>query len=253
MKVFIVDDEKNNREVLKELIKLFTPELNVVGEADNIDTAFELISATHPDLLFLDIQMPNGNGFTLLKRFDKINFEIIFITSYNQFAIEAIKFNALDYLLKPVGIEDFKMAIQKAKDNLKQKIKTEIQIVNLIQTLENEDKSALKIVAHLNDKAVLVGVNEILYLEADINYTRIYTVEGECFLVAKSIKEFELYLADLEKMVRIHRKYIVNTDYVKSYTKNDPFILTLKDGTELVSSRRKRNDFLTVIGKRSFK
>lgn len=247
MNVYIVDDEKNSREVLRELIRNFSPELQILGEAGDIDSAYRDIQTLHPDLVFLDIQMPNGNGFNLLKRFDRIPFEVVFVTSYDQFAIDAIKFNALDYLLKPISIDLFKEGIKRAKESHRNRLNQDVRIVNLIQSLDHETNDEQKIVAHQNDKVVLVKISNIMYMEAEINYTHMYTHDEQKYTVSKSIKEFEQFLAPIDQFVRIHRKYIVNIECIHSYSKNEPFTITLNNGIELEASRRKKSDLLASL------
>jgi two-component system LytT family response regulator len=225
---------------------MMAPDCVVVGEADNVDTAYELITQHNPHLVFLDIQMPKGNGFTLLKRYEKIDFEIIFVTSYDQYAIDAIRFNALDYLLKPVDLDLFQAAVDKARLNIRNKASKELKILNLIDTLENEDQDNQKIVVHQKDQVLLLKISEIVYLEGDINYTHVHT-ETSTYVLSKTLKEFEDYLHEMSSMVRIHRKYIVNTSFVRSYTKSDPFTITLSTGIELEASRRKKSDLLAGI------
>lgn len=252
MRAIIVDDERDNREVIHELIKLLAPDCQVVGEADNVDTAHELILELGPNLVFLDIQMPKGNGFTLLKKLEKIDFELIFVTSFDQYAIDAIRFNALDYLLKPIDMELFTAALNKARVNIKVKREGDLRILNLIDTLENEDESEQKIVVHQKDKVLLLKVSEIHYLEGDINYTRVQTSDGQ-YLVSKTLKEFENYLQRKKFMVRIHRKFIVNLNFVRSYSKSDPFIITMSNGDEIEASRRKKSDLLAAMHSRGSK
>lgn len=247
MNAYLVDDEKNSREVLRELIRNFSPELVILGEAGDIDTAYTEIKNLEPDLVFLDIQMPNGNGFNLLRRFEHIPFEVIFVTSYDQFAIDAIKFNALDYLLKPISIDLFKQSIDKARQSYRRRTQDDVRFINLIHTIDQEPNEERKIVAHQNDKVVLVKISSIIYLEAEINYTHLFTEDKQKYTISKSIKEFERFLEPIDTFVRIHRKYIVNTSFIRSYSKNDPFTVTLEGGTELEASRRKKSDLLAIL------
>lgn len=250
MKIFIVDDEKNSREVLKELISQFFIEGKIVGEASNIEDAFLKINSQKPDLVLLDIQMPTGNGFNLLKKFEDVFFDVIFITSYDQYAINAIKFNALDYLLKPVDINLLKSALDKAFQSLNRKRIKKIQYINLLNDIENVSPTEKKIVIHEKETVKLLKVTDVMYFEGDINYTYIYT-KTERYTSSKNIKEFEEYLSNNTNFVRSHRKYIINMNYIVSYSKGEPFYLIMENGSQLEASRRKKAEVLEKLKKRN--
>ncbi len=245
MTIYIVDDEKNNRELLKELVDEFFKAYTVVGEAEDAESAYDDIIQLNPDLVLLDIQMPKGNGFTLLKRFPKIPFYVIFITSFDQYAIEAIKVNALDYLLKPIDISLLKLAFEKAELSLKEKDKQSTHIINLIKNLDEfeEDK---RLTIHEKDKVRMVYISDIIYLEGDVNYTNIFTHQDK-FTSSKSIKEFEDFLIAESTFVRIHRKYIINTKCLSYYEKGDPFYVIMSNGARLEASRRKKAEVLSKL------
>src|SRR3990167_4315882 len=156
----IVDDEKSSREVLTNLIESFFKEIELLGEAENVDDAFKLIHTKKPQLVFLDIQMPRQSGFNLLKKFEELPFEVIFVTSYDQYAINAIKFSALDYLLKPVEVKDLKETISRAKKSIALKTKSNVQIVNLLRNLEIDAKGK-QIAVHAGEKVKLLNEKDI--------------------------------------------------------------------------------------------
>lgn len=245
MKIYIVDDEKNNRELLKELITEFFPSYQVVGEAEDAESAYSDIIQLNPDLVLLDIQMPKGNGFTLLNRFPKIPFYVIFITSFDQYAIEAIKVNALDYLLKPIDISLLKLAFEKAESFIHEKSKQSSQIINLIRSLDElEEEKRLTI--HEKDVVRMVYLSDIIYLEGDVNYTHIFTHHDK-YTSSKSIKEFEEFLIAESSFIRIHRKYIINTKRLSYYEKGDPFYVIMSNGARLEASRRKKAEVLSKL------
>lgn len=246
IKAIIVDDEKNSRDVLKSLLDSWEDELDITLEASNVEEAYHLINTHHPELIFLDIQMPKANGFSLLKRFEELPFEIIFVTSYDKYAINAIKFSALDYLLKPVEIEDLNQAVKKALLTIKKKNTSQLQVINLINSI-NEEQKERKIAVHSGEKVKLIHCSQIAYIEGDRRYCQLYTVEGERFTLAKYLKDFEEYFGDNSDLVRISKSHIINTAHIKEYSKGEPFIIVLTTGATFETSRRKKADILDKL------
>lgn len=247
IKALLVDDEASSRIVLKELLKKHAPSIEIVGEASIVEEAYREILAKNPDLVFLDIQMPTGNGFNLLEKFTTIPFDIIFVTSYNQYAINAIKFNALDYILKPIDVSELKKAIQKAEERKSQNENNQVKMLNLIDTMSEKTGMNKKIPVHDKDKVKLLEVLDIKYIIADVNYSIMHTVKNETFSLSKSLKEFEEYLEGNNNFVRAHKGFILNIKFVKEYTKNDPCVVTMTDGKEFEISRRKKQELLDAL------
>ncbi|MBL0047229.1 MAG: response regulator transcription factor [Bacteroidetes bacterium] len=243
IKALIIDDEASSRNVLKQLLMRFCPEITVCGEASNSDIAYELILSTQPQLVFLDIQMPSGNGFSLLRKFEKIDFEIVFVTSFDQFAIEAIKFNALDYLLKPVEVADLKAAVKKTVNRINEKHFSSPLVVNLLANLRQETQEK-KIPLHSSNNVRFVSIGDIIFFEADGNYTNIETGMGEKFISSKNLKEFEEMLEGITQFIRVNKSVIVNINKIASYSKAEPYILVVGKNKEFEISRRKRNEVL---------
>ena len=154
----IVDDEKNSRQVLKSLLDKFIPEVLVVGMASNVDEAYDLVNRLHPQLILLDIQMPGGSGFKLLKQWEELPFEVIFVTSFDQYAINAIKYSALDYILKPVKVDDLRFAIKKAVKSITDKTTKQQQIVALMANMDSQANEK-RVAVHVHDKVKLLNVN----------------------------------------------------------------------------------------------
>jgi two-component system, LytTR family, response regulator len=242
----IIDDEAAGRIVIRELLWRFHPDVNVLGEASNMDEAFREIRAKKPDFVFLDIQMPGGSGFDLLKRFASVDFEIIFVTSFEKYAINAIRTSALDYLLKPVDINDLKNSIEKVKKAREQKINNQPLIVNLLNNMDSTDTEKKMVVHHL-DKVKLLKLSDVVCLEAESNYSHIYTTEGQRFTPARVLKEFEEFLSDQSCFLRINKSVIVNLDYVTEYSKGEPCILHLSNGKEYEIGRRKKAEMMERI------
>ncbi|MDP2386833.1 MAG: LytTR family DNA-binding domain-containing protein [Bacteroidota bacterium] len=244
----LVDDEENGREVMRNLLENFFQEIELVGEAENVEDAFKLVKAKQPQLVFLDIQMPRQSGFNLLKKFEELSFEVIFVTSYDQYAINAIKFSALDYLLKPVEIKDLRDAINKAKKSIAVKTKNNVQIINLLRTVDTDIKDR-KIAVHSGDNVKLLPENNILYIEADGRYCDITTNNSERYTTARSIKEFEEYLGDRAGLIRIHKSCMVNVNHIKGYSKGEPCFIEMINGKVFEIARRKKQEILERVKK----
>lgn len=239
----LVDDEEKSRKGLRNLLSKFCPEVELLGEAEDITEAYDLIIDKKPDLIFLDIQMPNGNGFTLLKKFTVVPFDIIFVTSFNEYAINAIKFSALDYLLKPIEVNDLIGAVNKAIAKKTSQLNSQVQVLNILNITEAEAIEK-KIVVHQNDKVMLLRVNSICYIEADNRYSQIYTDTGEKYTVTKTLKEFEEFFIDNPAFIRISKNFMLNVNFIKDYTKGEPCIVEMEDGKNVEVSRRKKQDVL---------
>ncbi|RFS16113.1 LytTR family DNA-binding domain-containing protein [Emticicia sp. C21] len=242
-KAIIVDDENRSVETLSSIIYLFcSTEVEVIGTANSIQEAYQLIQEKSPDIVFLDVEMPHGSGFDLLEKFTNPKFEVIFTTGFDHYAVTAIKFSALDYLLKPINIEELKQAIGKAKERIEKK-NSQQNFDHLIQNLKNPRDKSNKIPLPILNGFQFVPVNNIIYCEADEDYTHIYLNDNTKITVSKSIKDFEDLLANYD-FFRIHHSFLVNRDYIKRYTKGEGGTITTEQGTELPVSRRRKSEFL---------
>lgn len=241
----IVDDEPRNRQTLISLLQNVCPQVTIVGEAQDVDEAFAAISDTKPNLVFLDIQMPRGNGFQLLEKFDSIFFEIIFVTSFDQYAITAIKFSALDYLLKPIDTNELKIAVAKALQKTEKENKF-LLYQNLLQNVKPDVKDK-KMAVHVNNKVVFIQMSKVMYIEADSNYSYIHITDSESYHTAKTLKEIEEFTSELSNFVRINRYIIINTAHCSHYQKGEPAQVVLKNGKSFEISRRKRPEVLEKL------
>jgi len=247
----LVDDEADNRELLQRMLADF-PSVEIVGQASDVDEAYRLVCEHSPQLVFLDIQMPKANGFNLLTRFDTVPFEVIFVTSYDQYAINAIKFNALDYLLKPLDFESLDQAIQRVKQRLDQQTGNRVQIVNLLYNLDDMNRER-RFAIHSGERVRILNAGDIHYVEAEGRYCHIYTSSGEKHTTARNLKEFEEYLGSNSPFVRTSRSFLLNTFYIKSYSKGDPFIIELRDGKTFEIPRRKKAEILEKLTEKNSK
>lgn len=247
LKGIVIDDEKNGRDVIKSLVSTYCAEVNLVAEASNITDAYHLILQHQPDFVLLDIQMPGGSGFELLQKFEKINFDIIFITSYDKYAINAFKFSAVDYLLKPVEIDDLVHAIDKIKQKRQANDKEAFDKYSYFLNNVSNDDQLKNIALQKGDRVYYLKLSDIMYFEAESNYTRIVNVSNETFLQSKTLKYYEDLFQDNPMFVRISRSHIINIIHVKSYSKSEPCILTLANGYEIEISRRKKTELIALM------
>jgi two-component system LytT family response regulator len=242
----LVDDEKNSREVLTKLLKKSHPEIEIIGEASNVEDAYHVCIELKPQLVFLDIQMPRANGFNLLKKFDEVPFEIIFVTSFDHYAITAIKFNALDYLLKPVELNDLKLAIDKATKNIYGKTSHQAQIINLLHNLET-DVSDRKFAIHSGEKVKMLSEQGIIFIEGDGRYCHLTMNTGEVFTTPKNLKDFEDYFGSKSGFVRISKSFMINATHIKEYNKGEPFIIKMMNDQIFEVARRKKPEVLEKL------
>lgn len=238
LKCIIVDDEVSARRVLNSLCKEFCPNVEIIGEADSAMTAFDLINERSPDFIFLDIRMPIKDGFQLLEMFDEISFKVIFTTAFDQYAVQAFKFSAMDYLLKPIDIDELIAAVDKIHKTRNDKGGTE-QMEVLRKNMN--PKSSNKIALPTSDGFVFLDSDTIIRCEAYGNYTKVFQKEDERpILVIQTLKHFEKILED-SHFFRIHKSYIVNLNQVKRFIKGKPAKLVLSDGAEVEVSIRKKD------------
>lgn len=243
IRAVIVDDESSSRFVLGQVLREKFPMIQVVGEASGAEEAFGIINDLQPTLVFLDIQMPGKNGFDLLRMFRHIEFEIIFVTSYDKYAINAIRFSALDYLLKPINLEELSEALKRAQQHIAVKSWRQPHIINLLHNLDGEEESK-RIMIHQGEKVFLLRTHDIILLKADQRYCEISTFEGQKYIASKPLKEFELFLSDHPDFVRINKTYMLNVKGIRSYYKGEPCIVEMTNGAELEISRRRKQEVL---------
>lgn len=238
IKAIIVDDEENARLILKNFVSEYCPSVEIIAEAEDVKSAVKLINKNEVDLVFLDIEMPNENGFALFDYFNKPNFDTIFCTAYSEFAIKAFEVSATDYLLKPIGLTKLKEAIEKVE--AKRLIKN---IGNIEALKENlSQKEIKKIGILIGDGIVFMDLNDILYFEADGSYTTIHHKNGSD-LTVKKIKHFEDLLSNDKRFFRIHRSYLINVSLIKKYSKKEGLSVTYDERTLLPISREKKEEF----------
>jgi len=243
MRAIIVDDEKRARNYLRGILEDQFKKIEIIGEADGVEAGIKLVNELKPELVFLDVQMQDGTGFDLLAKIDRSKFHIIFISAYDRFAITAIKFSAVDYLLKPVESVDLGLALEKVNNT---KITNEVQ--NKLDLLLNNVNKIEKIALPSLNGIEFVRIDNIIRCESDNNYTNFYLVSKEKIVVSKTLKEFEDML-ERKGFFRTHKSYIINLSFLKKYIKGEGGIAVMEDGSEIPVSRRRKEEFLEVLSK----
>ena len=239
----LVDDEESARNILSNLITRFFPEIEIVAKCQDVEEAVLEINRTKPDLVFLDIEMPNYAGYEIVSFFKQIDFEIIFITAYDQYAIKAFEISAVDYLLKPIEIERLKGAIERFKIKKKTKFAAENYSV-LTESLS--DNTIQKLVLPYKDTQKVVMLEDIVALEANDSYCNVHCIGGEVYVVSKNLKHYERLLEEKSNFVRTHKSWMVNVDHFIAYTPTNQSI-ELTNGLIAKVSRYKKADFETAI------
>lgn len=239
----IVDDEKKNRESLRKLLREYCPDVKVMGESASVQEAIECCRRENPDLVFLDVEMPNGSGFDFLRQMEPVNFKVIFVTAHAHYAIKAIRFSALDYLLKPVDTDDLIEAVRKAIEK-----PMHAQTMQYKTLLDNLSATGLtKLAIPIKDGFAFLEPEEIIRLEADGTYTHLYTIDQK-YTGTKNIKEYEQMLQD-HFFFRSHHSHLINLHHVKKFSRLDGYFVQMSDGSEVEISRRKKDNFLEVISR----
>jgi len=234
----IIDDEKRVREALYGIVKKYCTNIKVLGLASSADQGKDLIKDTSPDLVFLDVQMTDKTGFDMLREMEHINFHIIFVTSFDKYALKAIKYSALDYLLKPINIADLQMAIAKIE------VKEE-NVSVFLENLNNPLESKKIVIRH--SKGIRYAYDsEIIRCQSDGNYSNVYFKDESSLFVAKTLKEFEELLPK-EHFIRVHQSHIINIAYVKEYRNGRGGSLDMLNGDSVIVARSRKKEVLNAL------
>jgi len=243
LRAFIVEDEENGRQLLKNLLKKYCPNVKVVGMSASVKEAVPLIMDKNPDVVFLDIELPEGNGFTLFEYFSFTQFSTIFITAHSEYALRALKMSALDYLLKPLDPEELVVAVNKLAN--KNPIENNEKINSLVN---NISKGVIKVALPTMEGLRFVDFDNIIRCEAENNYTLVYMTHTGKLLISKTLSYFEDILSDFQ-FFRINRYCLVNLNYVEKFSRGKKNYVHLTDGTELLLSDGKKEEFMTYFAR----
>ncbi|MEO0471995.1 MAG: LytTR family DNA-binding domain-containing protein [Bacteroidota bacterium] len=245
LKTLIVDDSAASIRTLKNLIARFCPDLDVIGEAGSVKEALGLLIEHKPDLVFLDIEMPEENGFGLIEKGNKLalDFDVIFTTAFHEYALKAIKFSALDYLVKPIDFEELVAAVQKARKNLLERNASQ-RYLHLIQNLRQTNLQ--KLALPTQNGFQFIPIDSISHCQSEGNYIRIYQQDGSEILATRLLKEVEDLLPG-ETFFRIHRSSLINLDCVKQYHRGEGGTIQMLNGKELSVSRARKEPLLARL------
>jgi two-component system LytT family response regulator len=244
----VVDDESANREVLAGMLRKHCPVIHVLGEASSADNAFELASKLHPQLVFVDVKMPGKSGFEFLRMYKELPFDVIFVSGYDEYAIQAFEFNAVDYILKPVDYTQLIHAVGRAEKRVEDKIRHRDHLLHFVHSLDEKDQLVKRLRFHHHDKVHIVNVDEIVSIQALRGYSEICTADNVRLISSRNLVEYENILAPFTHFLRISKSTIINASHIDSYTKGtDCFIKMKKTGMEIEVSRRKKTDVLRYL------
>ena len=236
MKALVVEDKEYIRKALLSLLQRIDADVEVIGECASVKEAVVVTKACKPDLIFLDINLTDGNAFDFLEQVGNLNFKVIFITAYEEYALQALKIGAVDYILKPVDIDELEVALHKVKEKPVLKQKEQIKAAKMVWANESST-----LILSLHDSLQVVDLNDLLYCESDKGYTTFYCNDGKKYVVSKTIKEFEEQLSS-DSFTRPHQSFIVNLKFIDKYDKSG--IIYLKNGKQIPVSSRKKEHFV---------
>lgn len=241
----IIDDEIANIEVLKDMIKKHCPSIELVGSAESADTAYNLIHEVSPDLVFLDIMMPGKTGFDLLRMFQEIDFDVIFVSGFDQFAIQAFEFNALHYILKPIDYCKLIQAVEKVEKKINS---NNSHILDLIHAIDEKNDRLRTISLHHNDKVIVIDIHDICVIQSAGGYSEIHTVDGQNLMSTKTLAEYEELLSPLENFLRVNRSALINVRHILHYTKGMTCLISIRNyQNEIEVSRRRKVDIIRKL------
>lgn len=246
IKAVIIDDEKELRDLNRSLLEDNFPHIEIAGEADSVDSGIELIQRCNPDIVLLDIEIKGGTGFNILQKVKPYNFKLVFITAHNHFSLKAIKFSAIDYILKPVNEFEFTHAIENAQQAI-EKHQMELQVNNFFDHYEKKTQSK-KIVLRTSDAMHIIDISEICYCQSDNSYTTFFLTENREVVVSKSIKEYAELLEEFN-FIRPHQSYLVNFNFVQKIDKSDGGFIIMNTGAEIPISARRKQALMQILDK----
>jgi two-component system LytT family response regulator len=244
LRTIIIDDEAHVRKTISSLVETYCPTVQLVSYADGVRTGLEAIKKYRPDVVLLDIKMKDGTGFDLLKKINSIDFKIIFITAYDQFAVQAFKFSAIDYLLKPVDPEDLVQALERAEQTLKKDITVQLQALE--ENLDTKEKGRKKIVIKTTEKIYLILISDLVFIEADGSYSKLHLKDGNILMTSRALKDFEEMLNN-QGFFRVHKSYLINLSAIREFERAGGGYLVLSEGSKVPVSSRKKEHLLSLF------
>lgn len=251
MNAIIVEDELRSREFLKNLVEEFCPQVKILAMASSVDEAVEMIERLKPGLVFLDIEMHTGTGFDVLQKLKERNFHVIFTTAYDHYAIRAIKFSAVDYLLKPIDVEELQDAVKKVTEKIADNSSRQTLDI-LLQNLKQTATEDFSITLSTNEGLEFLPLKNIIRLEASGPYTHFFIKDNRKVIISRHMKEYEMLLAD-HYFFRVHNSHMINMKEVNRMVRTDGGYAIMSDGSEIAISSKKKEEFMQLLGKRLVK
>lgn len=246
IKAIIVEDEASGRNTLLKMLEDFSSRIYVAGTAESAQAGIKLILEHKPDLVFLDIEMPYLNGFEMLEQIPERQFDVIFTTAYDQYAIKAFRFSATDYLLKPYEMDELDDAIKKIEQKRFSGNRNPEEIDVLLRNIRELKKNSNRLALPTSDGLIFVEVKRIIRCESDTNYTRFFIEDAKPVIVSRTLREFE-ELLDTHDFIRVHHSHLVNINHIKRYIKGEGGVVIMSDNSEVEVSRRKKDIFLSRL------
>ncbi|MEI6021368.1 MAG: LytTR family DNA-binding domain-containing protein [Bacteroidota bacterium] len=247
IKTLIIEDEAKSRQMLAAMLERNCPEITIAGLAKDVKEGVAMIKELQPDLVFLDISMPDGSGFDLLEQVSGHKFELIFATASDQHAIRAIKYSACDYLLKPIDMDELKLAVNKVL-NKKKSVPSMENLQFLIQHLKRADENFQKITLPTGNAYEIVNIKDIIRCEADGSYTNFYLADKRKLMISFGLKHYEELLPESD-FIRVHHHHLINMNHVLRFLKEDGGYAIMSDGSKIEISRRKKEAFMDKLNK----
>jgi two-component system LytT family response regulator len=244
LKAILIDDELPSLQNLQQKLEEFCPDIKVVATAQKPEEAIRLIEQHQPDVIFLDIEMPRMNGFKMLEEINEKDFDIIFITAYNHYAIDAIRISAFDYLVKPVAVKDLQNSVNRLVNSHRKLVPEKLDVLR--QNLANSRSQNDKITIVTNEGVDFYEISQIIRIESSSNYSKIHFKDGKILLVTKLLKDFEEILAPY-RFYRIHNSHLINLSYIKKYLRGDGGQVIMQNDELIDVARRKKEEFLKLI------
>jgi two-component system LytT family response regulator len=247
LKALIIDDEFQSRNFINKMLQQYFPEITVAAQGSTVEEGLQVIKEYEPDIVFLDIQMKGETGFDLLNRLTEINFALIFITAFDQYAVKAFRFNAIDYLLKPIVAEELIEAVNKAKDNVAHsQTASRQQVEQLYKDIKDPQTIHDKIAIPTGEGFMVIPISEIIYCHANNNYTRFYLTDKKSILSSYTLKQYDEMLTPLS-FFRAHRSYLINLVHVKMYRRGEGGEIVMNNGDEIELSRTHKDEFMRLL------
>jgi two-component system, LytTR family, response regulator len=246
LRTVIIDDEAHARETLSRLVSSYCPQIRLVGEANGVASGLKTIQELHPQLVLLDVKMDDGTGFDLMRLCNSIDFKVIFITAYEKFAVQAFRFAAVDFLLKPINTAELTEAVKHAETLIQEHFSTQLQVLedNLRTDIRQKKKIVLKTLENIH----LVEIQNITFCESDGCYTVVHTIAGDKILISKTLREFDDMLTD-SGFYRVHKSYLINLSHINRFEKQEGGSIILSNGERVPVSFRKREELLGLFDK----